>query len=83
MAEWASRGDWSLPAEAVFDAFSVIGNSTATDVKLPLEESLVATVVASMAWCSIGMVRVLWWCRTSDMLADAITKGAVQREPLP
>ena len=42
----ATAGDWALPVEAVVDAMSVFTNVTASDIKLPLEDSLVAIVMA-------------------------------------
>ena len=61
---------------------SVFTNITAADVELPLEESLVAIVMAIREQFSVGHLRALWWCQTGDMLADVLTKGAVHREPL-
>ena len=68
--------------EAVVDAMSVFTIIIALDVKLPLEESLVAIVMAIREQFSVGHLEVLWWCQTGDMLADALTKVAVHREPL-
>ena len=31
-------------------------------------------------WLDLGVVRALWWCDTDDMVADAMTKGSVDRE---
>ena len=64
------------------DAMAVFTIITAPDVELPLEESLVAIVMAIREQFSVGHLEVLWWCQTGDMLADALTKGAVHREPL-
>ena len=55
---------------------------TALDAKLPLEESLIAIVMAMREQFSQGLLKVLWWTATEDMLADALTKGAIKREPL-
>ena len=76
------KGEWAFPVEAVVDAMSVFTNITAADVKLPLEESLIAIVMAFREQFSVGHLKTLWWCQTDDMLADALTKGAVHREPL-
>ena len=77
-----NRGEWAIPVEAAVDAMSVFTNITAADIKLPLEESLIAIVMAIREQFSVGHLRTLWWCQTDDMLADALTKGAVHREPL-
>ena len=71
-----------FPVEAVVDAMSVFTNITAADVEWPLEESLIAIVMAIREQFSVGHLKTLWWCHTDDMLADALTKGAVHREPL-
>ena len=78
----ATAGDWALPVEAVVDAMSFITNVTASDIKFPLEESLVAIVMAIRERFSIGHLEALWWAKTDDMLADALTMGLVHREPL-
>ena len=31
-------------------------------------------------WLDLGIVRALWWCDTEDMIADAMTKGSVDRD---
>ena len=33
-------------------------------------------------WLDLGVVRRLWWCDTDDMLADGMTKGAVDRDAI-
>ena len=82
MAERYAEAQWPTPIEAVIDAYSVFAAVTNTDVKLPLEESLVVIVMAIREQFSIGMLTRLWWCSTDDMLSDGLTKGAVMREPL-
>ena len=82
MAQVARQGLWALPIEAVIDAFGVFQALMAKDAKLPLEESLIAIVMTVREQFSRGLLKRLWWCCTQDMLADALTKGAVKREPL-
>ena len=60
LASLAGSGAWALPVEAVVDAMSVFTNITAADVKLPLEESLVAIVMAIREQFSVGQLRALW-----------------------
>ena len=81
LAPMANNGELAIPVEAVVDAMSVFTNIVAADIKLPLEESLVAIVMAIREQFSVGHLKALWWCQTGDMLADALTKGAVHREP--
>ena len=69
----ATAGDRALPVEAVVDAMSVFTTVTASDIKLPLEESLVAIVMAIREQFSIGHLKALWWANTDVMLADALT----------
>ena len=75
-------GQLSIPIEAVVDAKSVFDAVSAIDPKIPLEESLIAVLMAIREQFAQGLARRLWWCQTEDMLADALTKGAIAREPL-
>ena len=78
MATQAAKGDWALPIEAVIDAQGVFAAVTSLNVKLPLEESLIAIVMAVREQFSIGLLRRLWWCATEDMLSNVLTKGSVK-----
>ena len=65
-----------VDAKAVFDSI------VATDVKVPVKESLVAILMAIRKQFANGMVAKIWWVTTNDMLTDASTKGSIAREPL-
>ena len=82
VAEKIRYGWMSIPIEVVVDAYSVYLAVTASDTRLPLEESLVVMLMTLKEQCSLGIIKKLWWCATEDMLSDALTKGAIKREPL-
>ena len=73
---------WPIPVECAIDANTVFESITAKEARLPLEESLIAILMAVREQFAIGMISRIWWVKTEDMLADALTKGSVAREPL-
>ena len=64
------------------DAKSAFDSITATDLKIPLESSLVAVLLAIREQLRRGLVSRIWWVHTCDMLADALTKGKVDRSEI-
>lgn len=56
--------------------------ATATFVKIPAEKSLLAHVQYLRELLDNGVLEALWWLDTRDMLADGLTKGAVDRTAL-
>ncbi len=78
----SAKGEWPLCVEAVVDAKSVFDSITSVDAHLPTEESLIAVLMAIREQFAQRLMQRLWWCDTNDMLADALTKGAIAREPL-
>ena len=50
---------WAISVEAVVDAMSVFTNIVAADIKLPLEESLVAIVMAIREQFIVGHLKGL------------------------
>ena len=76
------EANWPLPVECAVDANAVFESITAKEARLPLEESLIAILMAVREQFAVGMISKIWWVSTVDMLADALTKGAIAREPL-
>ena len=65
--------DMCIDAKAVFDAIS------AADVTDPNESSLKLHLISIRDRLAVGIIRSLFWTDTRDMVADALTKGGVDR----
>ena len=52
------------------------------DLIRPADESLTVYVSALRQDFACGRLRRMYWVNTLDMLADGLTKGAVQRDAL-
>ena len=72
-------GTLSHPIELVGDARSVYDAIAASDVCDPAEASLKLHLLIVRARVESGVIRKLWWADTRDMLADALTKGGIDR----
>ena len=70
------------PIEFVIDAQSVFDALNVLDVCTPQETSLKLHLIAIRNRLERGVIRALWWCDTRDMLADALTKGGIDRKLL-
>ena len=68
--------DFVIDAQSVFDALNVL------DVCTPQESSLKLHFIAIRKRMERGVIRAIWWCDTRDMLADALTKGGIDRAML-
>ena len=55
---------------------------TANLVKPPEEKTMLLHLLKVREWLDHGVVRRVWWCDTDDMLADGMTKGAVDRDAI-
>ena len=75
-------GKLDPPIQLVGDARSVFDALKASDVCDPAEASLKLHLISVRARLESGLVRTLWWCDTRDMLADALTKGGIDRKLL-
>ena len=64
------------------DAYSVFAAVTATQVKAPAEKALLSHVQYLRELLDRGVCKSLIWFDTRDMLADGLTKGAVERAAL-
>ena len=67
------------PVDVVVDAKSVSDAISASDVCTPQESSLRIHLIAIRDRLSRGLLRSLSWGDTRDMVADALTKGGVDR----
>ena len=75
-------GTLSPPIELVGYARSVFDAIAASDVCDPAEASLKLHLLSVRSRLAQGLVRALWWSDTRDMLADALTKGGIDRTSL-
>ena len=75
-------GKSAFLVESVVDAKSVFDALSASPVKPPEEKTMLLHLLKFREWLDLGVVRSLWWCDTDDMLADGMTKGAVDREAI-
>eukprot|EP00971_Amphidinium_carterae_P351093 6491908-Amphidinium_carterae.1 len=64
---------------AAVDARSVYDALAASDMRVPLEDSLLLHLTALRDDLSTGKLQTLAWLDTRIMLADALTKGSVDR----
>jgi len=64
------------------DALSVFAAVTATQLKAPAEKGLICHVQWLREMLDTRVIDCLMWIDTRDMLADGMTKGAVDREEL-
>ena len=70
------------PIGLYVDAKSVYAAISATFVKTPAEKSLLTHVQFLREALERGMISVLLWVDTRDMISDGLTKGTVGRELL-
>ena len=80
LCDAADAGRFAFPVEPVVDARSVFDALASSPVKPPEEKSMLLRLLKFREWLDLGVVRALWWCDTDDMVADAMTKGSVDRE---
>ena len=68
--------------DACVDAKAVYEGITAECPKTPSDKPLFLQALAMREYLEAGWVDRLWWIDTLAMLADGMTKGAVDREAL-
>ncbi len=76
------RGELPLKIVGVIDAQSVFDALRAAELKTPSEGSLMLLLCGLKEMLRSGLLRRLFWCDTSDMLADGLGKGTVSRAAL-
>jgi hypothetical protein len=64
---------------AVIDAKSVFDIAANARQAKPTEEHLTVHVLKLREFLHRRILERLWWCDTRDMIADGLTKGAVER----
>ena len=76
------EGGWAVRICLIVDALSVYAAVTASQVKVPADCSLLAHVQYVGELLDFGILHSMIWFDTRDMIADGLTKGAVEREAL-
>ncbi len=75
-------GELTVPIETVTDAKSLFEAVKNPEPKTPTEETLLFGFNYLKEHMLSGLLRKIWWCETTDMLADALTKGIIARGAL-
>ena len=75
-------GGWSVKICLYVDALSVFAAVTATFLKIPAEKSLLSHVQYLRELLDTKVIEAILWIDTRDMIADGLTKGAVDRAAL-
>ena len=71
-----------IPTSLYLDAKSVYAAIIATFIKPPAEKSLLCHIQYIRELLDKGIIQYLFWIDTRDMIADGLTKGAVDRNAL-
>ena len=77
--ELRERGGHEVPMVLYIDALSVFAATTATFVKTPAENGVLCHLLFLRELLDHNVLHAFVWCDTRDMLADGLTKGAVDR----
>ena len=75
-------GGWDVKLSLFVDAMSVYAAVTATFIKIPAEKSLLSHIQYLRELLDTKVLEALIWIDTRDMVADGLTKGAVDRDAL-
>ena len=78
----SQQGLRSIRHDAGIDAKAVYDGITATQPRTPADRPLFLHALAMREYLEAGWVDRLYWFDTLAMLADGLTKGAVDREAL-
>ena len=76
------HGGYAVPMCLYIDAFSVFAAITATFIKMPADNGQLVHLHFIRELLDNGVLKAIAWLDTRDMLADGMTKGAVEREAL-
>ncbi len=77
-----AAGEWPLQLEAVVDARSCFDALAIEEPKRPTESSLIMLLLQLKEQLATGSLKKLWWCSTTDMVADGLNKGGVSRSAI-
>ena len=80
--ERREHGGWAIPAALYLDALSVYASVTATFVKTPADNGVLVHCLYLRELLDNDVLMALIWLDTRDMVADGLTKGAVDRKAL-
>ena len=72
-------GSWPLDIEAIVDCRSVFDALACEEPRKPTECSLVMLLLQLKEQLLARSLKKLWWSTTTDMVADALNKGAISR----
>ena len=72
----------AIEHDACVDAKAVFDGVTAECPTTPADKPLLIHALAMREYLVAGWIDMLWWLDTLAMLADGMTKGAIEREPL-
>ena len=75
-------GGYAVPGALYLDALSVYASVTATFVKTPADNGVLIHCLYLRELLDNGVIHALIWQDTRDMLADGLTKGAVDRKAI-
>jgi hypothetical protein len=73
------HGGWAIPAALYLDALSVYTAVTATFVKTPADNGVLVHCLYIRELLDHNVLTAIVWLDTRDMVADGLTKGAVDR----
>ena len=76
------NGEYAVPGALYLDALSVYASVTATFVKTPADNGVLIHCLYLRELLDNNIIHALIWQDTRDMLADGLTKGAVERKAL-
>ena len=77
-----NKQPYAIPLDAGVDARSVFDSATAQVIRTPADKQLMLHVRALREQLEEGLIDVLYWIDTEDMLPDGMTKGSIDRGPL-
>ncbi len=81
-SERRKTGGYAIPGALYFDALSVFASVTATFIKTPADNGVLVHCLYLRELLDNGVLKALIWQDTRDMIADGLTKGAVDRKAL-
>ena len=76
------NGGYAIPMVLYLDALSVYAAVTATFVKTPADNGVLCHLQYLRELLDHNVLHALAWTDTRDMLADGMTKGAVERDAI-
>jgi hypothetical protein len=76
------NGGWAIPAALYLDALSVYTAVTATFVKTPADNGVLVHCLYVRELLDHDVLKAIVWLDTRDMVADGLTKGAVERQAI-